>query len=289
MKILYIAEVVGKAGIYAFKKGLPGLRERWRIDFIVTCADGATGGNGLGRNHAAYLHKLGADVLTTGECCFYKKDLVENIGHIPYVLRPENLNPAAPGIGARIFKGGDARIAVAVLLGQSGFTRLHGENPISRLPVLLERLRQETPYVIIDFHAEATGEKRTLFTAADGRCSAVIGSHNRVQTADEGILPGGTAVITDAGRTGSRDSVGGTETESRIREYLTGIPEWTKEAWAGPELQGVLVDINRDGRAVSIERIRYPVPEASPVPAREPAAGEPENGEPEADESESFP
>jgi metallophosphoesterase (TIGR00282 family) len=261
VKILYIAEIVGKAGIYAFKKGLPGLRERRGIDFIAVCADGATGGNGLGRNHAAYIRKLGADVLTTGECCFYKKDLVENLGHIPYVLRPENLNPEAPGVGARIYRVGNDKIAVVVLLGQSGFSRLHGENPFSRLPALLERLRRETPYVIVDFHAEATGEKRTLFAVADGRCGAVIGSHNRVQTADEGVLPGGTAVITDAGRTGSRDSVGGAETESRIREYLTGIPEWTKEAWEKPELQGVLLELNKEGRAVSIERLRCPVPE----------------------------
>ncbi|MDR1948134.1 MAG: YmdB family metallophosphoesterase [Spirochaetaceae bacterium] len=286
MKILYIAEIIGKAGIYAFRKALPGIKQRYGPGFIIANADGATGGNGLGRNHAAYLRKLGADVLTTGECCFYKKDLVENMGRIPYVLRPENLNPEAPGIGARIFKVGNEKIAVAVLLGQSGFSRVHGENPVSRLPVLLERLRRETPYVIIDFHAEATAEKRTLFAAADGHCSAVIGSHNRVQTADEGILPGGTAVITDAGRTGSTDSVGGAETESRIREYLTGIPEWTKDAWARPELQGVLLEINRDGKAVSIERIRYPVPEMPNIPSREDEPPEPEGEEQELEKPE---
>jgi calcineurin-like phosphoesterase len=130
------------------------------------------------------------------------------------------------------------------------------------LPSLLERLHQETPCVIIDFHAEATAEKRTLFFAADGRCSAVIGSHNRVQTADEQVMPGGTAVITDAGRTGSAESIGGCEIKSRLQEYLTGIPDWTRDAWARPELQGVLIDIDRDGKALSIERIREKVPEA---------------------------
>jgi metallophosphoesterase (TIGR00282 family) len=267
VKVLYVAEIVGKAGIYAFKKGLPEIKEHQGADFVIACADGATGGNGLGRNHAAYLRKLGAEVLTTGECCFYKKDLVENLNRIPYVLRPENLNPEAPGIGARIFTAGTAKIAVAVLIGQSGFSRLHGDNPITRLPALLERLRQETPYVVLDFHAQASAEKRTLFAAADGRCSAVIGSHGRVQTADEAVLPGGTGVITDAGRTGSAESVGGTETESRIREYLTGIPEWTKDAWAGPELQGVLVEINQAGKTASIKRIRYRAPEKTEAPA----------------------
>jgi metallophosphoesterase (TIGR00282 family) len=282
MRILYVAEIVGKAGVYAFKKGLPALRQRLidagrgDLDFIVACADGATGGNGLGRNHAAYLRKLGANVLTTGECCFYKKDLTENLGKLPYVLRPENLNIEAPGIGARIFKAGNEKVAVTVLLGQSGFGRIHGNNPYSMLPSLLERLRQETPYVIVDFHAEATAEKKTLFVMAEGRCSAVIGSHTRVQTADEAVLPGGTAVICDAGRTGSAESVGGTETESRIREYRTGVPDWTKEAFAKPELQGVLLELDSAGKALSIERIRLELPE---IPQKEAKEEKDEQGE----------
>ncbi|MFP3089761.1 YmdB family metallophosphoesterase [Treponema sp. TIM-1] len=260
MTILYVAEIVGKVGVYAFKTGLAELKKRHTIDFVIACGDGATGGNGLGRNHAAYLHKLGADVLTTGECCFYKKDLVENIAHIPYVLRPFNLSPGAPGIGSRIFKSPLGKIGVAVLLGQSGYGKLHGDNPFYALPALLERLRQETPLVVIDFHAGATAEKHTLFTMAAGNCSAVIGSHCRVQTADEGILPGGTAVITDAGRTGSIDSVGGTDKTERITEYLTGIPDRTRDAWDRPELQGVLFELDPAGKALSIQRIRHPLP-----------------------------
>jgi metallophosphoesterase (TIGR00282 family) len=262
MKVLYVAELVGKAGVYAFKKALPELKSRYPWDFLIACADGATGGNGLGRNHAAYLRKLGANVLTTGECCFYKKDLTENIEKMPYVLRPENLNPEAPGFGSRIYKAGGEKIAVAVLLGQSGFGRLHSNSPFSLLPGLLERLRQETPYVIVDFHAQASAEKKALFFAADGRCSAVVGSHTRVQSADECIFRGGTAVISDAGRTGSRESVGGCDAASRIQEYITGIPDWTKDAWDKPELQGVYIDIGPDGKACSIERIRIEVPAA---------------------------
>ncbi|MDR0731954.1 MAG: YmdB family metallophosphoesterase, partial [Treponema sp.] len=153
MKILYVAEIVGKAGVYAFKKGLPELRRRRPFDFLIACADGATGGNGLGRNHAAYLRKLGANVLTTGECCFYKKDLTENLAKLPYVLRPENLNVEAPGIGTRIYKVDNKKVAVTVLLGQSSFGRIHGNSPYALLPSLLERLNQETPFVIVDFHA----------------------------------------------------------------------------------------------------------------------------------------
>ncbi|QQO11052.1 TIGR00282 family metallophosphoesterase [Breznakiella homolactica] len=262
MNILYIAELVGKAGIYALKKGLPELKKRYAVDYTIACADGATGGHGLGRNHAGYIRKLGVDTITTGECCFYKKDLVQNLDRLPYVLRPENLVPAAPGFGSRIFKAGDRKIAVAVLLGQNGFNRVHGENPFSRLPSLLERLSQETPFVIIDFHASATAEKQTLFRAADGRCSAVIGSHTRVQTADAAVLPGGTAVISDAGRTGSISSVGGSDSQVRIAEYLSGVPDWTREAWDSPQLQGVFIELDGKGKARSIEPVQLAVPEA---------------------------
>jgi metallophosphoesterase (TIGR00282 family) len=286
MKILYVAEVVGKGGVYAFKKGLPALKKRYSWDFLILNANGATGGNGLGRSHAAYLRKLGANVLTTGECCFYKKDLTENFEKIPYVLRPENLNPEAPGYGSRIYKTGSEKVAVAVLLGQSGFHRIHGNNPYAILPPLLERLRQETPYVIIDFHAKATAEKKTLFFAADSRCSAVIGSHSRVQTADETILPGGTAVITDAGRTGSIQSVGGCDINSRIQEYLTGIPDWTRDAGDQPELQGVFIDIGRDGKALSIERVRETVPDMPVQTTQEGASGDGGDESPVPEEAE---
>jgi calcineurin-like phosphoesterase len=179
------------------------------------------------------------------------------------VLRPANLNVYAPGLGSRTYAVGDEKIAVAVLLGQSAFTRLHGDNPYVRLPELLERLRRETPYILIDFHASTTAEKLSLFATVDGACSAAIGSHGRVQTSDDRVMPKGTAVICDAGRTGSQVSVGGTAPQIRIQEYRSGIPDWSKDAWEKPELQGVLVDINANGKAASIERIRIPCPEVA--------------------------
>ena len=265
MKILYIAEIVGKAGIYALKKCLPEIKKEKKPDFVIACGDGATGGNGLGRNHAAYIRKLGVQVITTGERCFFKKDLTENFAKITYVLRPSNLNIEAPGTGSRIYNCAAAgaqhpqqgkKVAVAVLLGQSGFSRLHSNNPFSGLPAFLERLRSETPFVIIDFHGQATAEKQTFFAMADGGCSAIIGSHTRVQTADERLLPGGTAVITDAGRSGSAESVGGHDKDSRIKEFVSGIPDWSREAWDKPELQGVFLELAANGKALSIERIR---------------------------------
>ena len=261
VRILYIAELVGKAGIYALKKTLADLRKNHGINFTIVNADGATGGNGLGRHHAGYIKKLGADAITTGECCFYKKDLVDN--WVPYVVRPHNLsdipgNNMLPGFGWRVFKNEDgAKVAVAVLLG-ANFPRLKADNPFVKFPALLEKLKTQTPFIVLDFHAWATGEKKTLFAAASGSCTAIIGSHNKVQTADEEII-NGTAVICDAGRTGSIESVGGNDIASRIREYRTGIPDWTREAWDKCEVQGVIVEADDKGRAVSIERIRVSV------------------------------
>ena len=268
VKILYVAELVGKAGIYALKKTIPEFKKKHGINFTIVCADGATGGNGLGRHHAGYIKKLGADAITTGDCCFYKKDLVDD--WVPYVLRPYNLSEIPgdeklPGFSWRVFKttAGDnknkegAKVGVAVLLGSS-FTRLRADNPFTKFPALLEKLKTQTPFIVLDFHAWASGEKKTLFAAAAGSCTAIIGSHNKVQTADEAIL-NGTAVLYDAGRTGSTESVGGNNIAARIWEYRTGIPDWTREAWDKCEVQGVIIEADNNGKAMSIERIRIPV------------------------------
>jgi metallophosphoesterase (TIGR00282 family) len=260
VKILYIAEIVGKAGIACCKKALAQTRRECEADFVVACADGVTNGSGLGRSHAAYLRKLGIDVLTMGERAFYKKDLTEAFQKTPWVLRPENLVPGAPGSGARLFKTASGRkMAVITLLGQSHFHKTHGDNPFERLPLLLERFRAETPFILVDIHAQATAEKQTLFLIAAGKATAVIGSHTRIQTADEKIIRG-TAVISCAGRTGSLNSVGGCDALSRVNEYLTGIPDWTRPAWDLCELQGVLIEANDAGKALSIQRLRIPVP-----------------------------
>lgn len=257
MRILYIGEIVGKAGIWCIKNALPALKQSEKPDLIIANADGATGCYGLGRQHAGYLRKMGIDLLTGGDCIFYKKDLVEGFDSMPYVIRPANLPPESPGRGWRFVQAGKDRVAVVSMIGRVGFNRIHGENPFTMLPSLVDRLRQETPYIIVDFHAGATAEKQAFFFHADGKVSAVIGSHGRVQTADETVLPLGTGIITDAGRTGSLDSVGGTDPAGKIREYLSRIPDWSRDSWTRPVLHGVVIDLDRNGKTQSIRRVRH--------------------------------
>jgi len=279
IRVLYIAEITGKTGLLCWTKNAKKIKEDFKPDLIIAEADSLTNGSGLGWNHASNLHKTGVDVITTGDNCFFKKDLTENLEKIRYVLRPYNLSNEAPGRGCKIVTPENPelkniKIAVAVFLGQSFFSRMHGENPFIKLPALLEKLREETPYIIIDFHSATSAEKLTLAEIVRGQCSALIGSHNKVQTSDLKILDG-TAVITDAGRTGSACSVGGCNVKSRIEEYLTGIPDWTRPAETSPEIQGVLLDIDSNGRTVAAKALKIPVelPPQEAGAAQEASAG----------------
>jgi len=259
IRVLYIGEIVGKAGVYCIKQALGPLKSEKNIDFVIANGEGATGGFGIGKNHSIYLPKLGVDVITAGEKVYFKKDMVPHIAKAPYILRPANYPPANPGRGWRTYQVGETRIAVICLLGQSSFNRVHLSNPFTFLPELVSRAREETNIIILDFHASTTAEKYSMFHHADGLVSAVIGSHTKVLTADEHIKPKGTAVICDTGRTGSFLSVGGFDPAVEIQQFLTQIPERSNECWDTLELQGVLVDIGDDGKAEHIERVKYPV------------------------------
>jgi metallophosphoesterase (TIGR00282 family) len=261
IRILYVAEIVGKAGVFTVKKLLAAVRRDLGADFVIGNVDSATGGAGLGRQHAVYLRKLGLEAMTTGECCYYKRDIVEHMSKAPYLLRPANYPYGNPGHGYKVFScttaGGVAKVAVVQLLGQAGFSRVHLANPYQAVIDLARKLREETPVIILDFHAATTAEKQTMLQHASGYVSAVIGSHTKAQTADARVLRG-TAYITDAGRTGSLLSVGGLDPATRIGEYLTGISAWAKDGTAGLELQGCLVEVGDDGHAISIKALRIP-------------------------------
>ena len=290
MRILYLAEIVGKAGIHCVKQGLKPLVNERQVDIVIANGDAVTGGFGLGRNHAGYLRKLGVDLITGGDQIFFKKDMAQGIADTSYVLRPANLSKHAPGRGWRHVTvsakepqtpGGDdstpavdaashpTKLAVLNLLGQSGFERLHANNPYVYLETIAERVVKDSKALIIDFHALTTAEKYTLFHFADGLATAIIGSGQRVQTADAQVMPKGTAVICDAGRTGSQDSVGGLAPEPEIRRFTQRIPVRSTEAWARLELQGVLIEIDAaSGYVTRFESIKTPI-EAPPRPVND--------------------
>ncbi|MCL2294561.1 MAG: YmdB family metallophosphoesterase [Spirochaetes bacterium] len=257
MKILYIGEITGKSGVFCIKKLLSDLKKELAVDFTIAGSEGATGGFGIGKTHAVYLKKLGIDVLTTGEKAFFKKDMVDFIPKASFILRPANYPPNVPGRGYKIYQAGEHKIGVLTLLGVSGFTKIYLNNPFYYLHDIVDKLRKETNIIIFDFHAATTAEKKTMIHYAEGKVSAVIGSHSKVMTADEKILPGGTAAITDAGRTGSQTSVGGLEPCVEIKKFLSQIPERSRDCWDNLELQGVLIDVDPGtGKAISIERIK---------------------------------
>jgi metallophosphoesterase (TIGR00282 family) len=269
MRILYLAEIVGKAGIWCVKSALADLKREEKPDVVVANANGATGSYGLGKQHAGYLRKLGIDVITGGDCVFYKKDLVEGFEQTPYVIRPANFPPESPGRGWRLQQTQKGKLAVVSLIGRALFPRVHGDNPFEALAAIASRLSKETPFVLVDFHAVATAEKQAFFWHSDGKVSAVVGSHGRVQTSDECVLPQGTACITDAGRTGSLDSVGGTDPAPRIAEYRSRLPEWSRDAWANLRVQGAVIDLGPDGKARGIRRFSVPCPEPSGAEQKE--------------------
>ena len=260
MRVLYIGEIVGTSGVFCIKTLLADIVKDRHIDFVLGGGDGATGGYGTGKNHSVYLHKLGIDVLLGGECIYYKRDMVPHIAKASYILRPANYPPENPGRGVATYDTEAGDLAIIVLLGQAGFDRVHLQNPFSLLPKLVERVSPRTRRIVVDFHANTTAEKHAMFAHADGMVSAVIGTHTKVATSDERIMPRGTAVITDVGRTGSLDSVGGLVPSIEIGKFLTQIPERSKESWKRLELQAIILDIDDDGHATHIERLRVPVP-----------------------------
>lgn len=261
IRLVYIAEIVGKGGIFAVKKLLPALRSRYTPDIIVANADGATGGAGLGKAHALYLRKMGLDVLTTGEAAFFKKDILDVFPKSGWLLRPENYPPEVPGRGIRLLEVKGHKVAIMQLLGQSGFSRVHLDNPFRLFDDVYKPLSKDADLIVVDFHAATSAEKNAFFRHVDGRAALVVGSHSRTLTADAGILPGGTAKISDAGRSGSMYSVGGLDTAVRLKEYLSGIPAWAKDAAGRLEIQGVFAEMQPRGKAVSIESFRIPCEE----------------------------
>jgi metallophosphoesterase (TIGR00282 family) len=260
MRLLYLGDVVGRAGRAAITSRLAELRQRLKADFVIVNGENATSGVGLSPDHARLLFEAGADVVTLGDHAFDQREMLSGIEREPRIIRPLNFSKAAPGVGARVFDApGGRKVLVAQVLGQV-FMKRPFDDPFSEV----ERVIKQHPLgglvqaSFIDMHCEATSEKMAMGHFCDGRVSAVIGSHTHVPTADCMVLPGGTAYMTDGGMCGDYNSVIGMEKDEPMRRFITGMGKGRfQPAMGEATLSGALVETDdRTGKAICIVPVR---------------------------------
>lgn len=252
MRILCIGDVVGNAGVDALGKKMPELRKRYSPDMVIVNGENAGENSGINSRNANALFALGADVITGGNHSLQNKDMAALYERECGVIRPENLHPNAPGSGVYIYECGKNRCAVINLIGNV-FLDLAFESPFLCLDRVLKGI--DCKNIIVDIHGEATSEKIALGRYADGRVSAVFGTHTHVPTADECILPKGTAYITDAGMCGPIDSVLGVKAELSTNFMITHLRTGMQIAEGPCKVQGIFVETeDSTGKALSIER-----------------------------------
>ena len=259
MKILFIGDIVGRPGREAALTLTPSLSHRHGpFDFVIVNAENAAGGKGVTRAIVDELLKWGVDVITTGNHVWAQREIFEFIDTVPNLIRPANFPKSTPGNGYIVTTArGGMKIGVINIAGQVYMENY--ENPFHVLDNILPQIRAQTHFVIVDFHAEATSEKIAMGWYTDGRVSAVVGTHTHVQTADERVLPQGTAYITDVGMTGPNDSVIGMKKEIVLRRFLTMLPVRHQVAEHDVILCAVVLNLDEEtGKARSIQRIRHP-------------------------------
>lgn len=260
MKLLFLGDVVGRAGRAAVTEWLPRLRADWALDFVVVNGENASSGAGLTPEHAKVLLAAGADCLTLGDHAFDQKDMLQFIETEPRIIRPLNFAKQAPGKGARVFTGRDGRkVLVLQALGQV-FMKRPFDDPFSAVETVLKTypLGGVASATILDFHAEATSEKMAMGHWCDGRASLVVGTHTHVPTADAQILTAGTAYLTDAGMCGDYNSVIGMDRQEPLRRFVTGMAKGRFEPANGPAtLSGVYVETDdQTGHAARVAPVR---------------------------------
>lgn len=255
VKILFIGDIIGKPGRQALSRELDRLVDRHCVDLVIVNGENASGGFGLTADTARELFELGVHGITSGNHIWDKKEQVPLVLANPRILRPANYPEGAVGRGSMILTtAGGVKVGVLNLEGRIYMKNL--ECPFRTADREIELLRQETSIIFVDFHAEATSEKAALGWYLDGRVSALIGTHTHVQTADERILTQGTAYMSDAGMTGSFDSVIGIGKEEAIRKFLTQLPVKFEVPKKDIRLNAVVVGIDESsGKALTIERI----------------------------------
>jgi metallophosphoesterase (TIGR00282 family) len=253
VKILFVADVFGKPGREAVEERLAGLKDELGAAFCIVNAENVADGAGATPRLADRLLAAGADVITLGNHAWRRREIGPYLESSERVIRPANFASGAPGRGLAVVDG------VAVVNLQGSLFMATPVSPFEVLDALVDEARAQAHVVVVDFHAEATSEKVAVARVLDGRVTAVIGTHTHVQTNDARVQPGGTAAITDAGMTGPHDSVIGVKADLAIARMRTGMPVRFEPASGGVRIEGVVVECNADGRALSCEPLRVPV------------------------------
>jgi len=257
MNILFIGDIVGRPGRDLVHRGLRGLVEHHAIDLVIANAENSANGFGITRDIGHTLLEWGVDVMTSGNHIWDKKEALEYIVTEPRLLRPANYPAGVPGRGSYVAQTGDGRaVGVINLMGRVFMVPI--DDPFAVALREIEAIRHKTRIIFVDMHAEATSEKIAMGWHLDGKVTAVVGTHTHVQTADDRILPSGTAYLTDAGMTGPHDSIIGMEREPSLARFLNGMPTKFEPATGNPRLNGVVIEADdKTGRATKITRISY--------------------------------
>ncbi len=255
MRILFIGDIVGSGGREAVNRFVPELRAEYSCEFCVANGENMANGNGFARSTLDELKKSQVDVFTGGDHTWDQKDFEKEILDFPNVLRPANVSGLQPGRGYGIFEAADGtKVGVINLLGRT-FMRFSSDCPFAAAERIVAEMRQVTPVIIVDFHAEATSEKIAMGRYLAGRVSAVLGTHTHVPTADQQIFAGGTAFQCDVGMVGARESILGREIEPVLHRFTTGMPSRFLVNDKGIRLNGTVVTVGEDGKATGIERV----------------------------------
>lgn len=257
MIVLFLGDVFGKPGRLILERKLQTIIKENNVDMVIANGENAAGGIGISPDICNGLFDMGIDVVTSGNHIYKKREIYDYIVKQPRLLKPANYPPGTPGRGYYILshrKINEDNIAVVNICGRVFIENL--DCPFRCMDKILENIKEKAQVIIVDFHAEVTSEKVAMGWYLDGRVSALIGTHTHVQTADERILPGGTAYITDVGMVGPRDSVIGVKKENIIERFLKLMPQRFLVANDDYLINAVLIDIDeKDGRANNIKRI----------------------------------
>jgi metallophosphoesterase (TIGR00282 family) len=255
LKILLIGDIIGKPGRRVVRRLIPDAVYQYEIDLVIANCENAAGGFGVTREVVEELYRNNIDVLTSGNHIWSKKETSEFIEDYETLLRPANYPEGLPGRGSVLVRSSSGGVVGVINLMGRVFMRPL-DCPFKAAEREIEKLKGKTSIIIVDIHAEATSEKQAIGWFLDGRVSAVLGTHTHVQTADERILPGGTAYITDVGMTGPFDSIIGIKKDIILKRFLTGVPNKFDVANQNVWLQGTIVDVDENsGKSVSIERL----------------------------------